>query len=360
VTGQEFAVRTPAISGGPFSYWTLAGFVLRGNNESLDLVQVTNWRIVANDMSCPTGDGETACLATENASNLTVLGNNVHDSGAIGSSKTYHSIYFSTDSNHIEVGWNVIANNHSCRGIQFHSTGSNNQFDLNVHDNLIHGQVCDGINFATIDPSKGPVLAYNNIVYSVGLGPDPPDGGSNYSCIYSPGITNAGPVGTGTAQIFNNTLYDCGPWGVSAGSGAAGAISVQGGSPHVQFVNNIIVTLPGEINLGSSTDTTLISGSHNLFGNVVNGLPGAGAGIPQFTSNITADPKFAGAAVANFHLLSGSPAIDGGVTPPVLITHDFDGNPRPSGAAFDVGAFEAVSAPPAAPNPPTNLKAMAH
>src|SRR5581483_9406596 len=217
-TGPEYAIRTPSISGGPFSYWTLAGFTLLGRNESLDLTLVSNWRIVANDMSCPNGDGPAACFAAAASNNLKVLGNRIHDSGKPSGSKLYHSLYFTTDSNHIEAGWNVIANNHSCRGIQFHSSrdGANsgfNQYDLSVHDNLIHGQVCDGINFATIDPSKGPVVAYNNIIYDVGLGPDPPDGEANYACISSPGITNSGSPGSGTAEWFNNTLYNCGSRG---------------------------------------------------------------------------------------------------------------------------------------------------
>lgn len=59
------------------------------------------------------------------------------------------------------------------RALQFRSSPLNgstgyNQFDLAVHDNLIHGDVCDGVNFATVDPSQGAVRAYNNIVYAVG------------------------------------------------------------------------------------------------------------------------------------------------------------------------------------------------
>jgi len=57
---------------------------------------------------------------------------------------------------------------------------------------VIHGTVCDGLNFATVDPSQGAIVAYNNVIYDVGRGPDPADGSSNYACIYVANITNAG------------------------------------------------------------------------------------------------------------------------------------------------------------------------
>jgi parallel beta-helix repeat protein len=42
----------------------------------------------------------------------------------------------------------------------------------------------------------------------------------------------------------------------------------------------------------------------------------------------------------DLHLSPGSHAIDAGVAPATPVTSDFDGRPRPSGAAIDVGAFE--------------------
>lgn len=331
--GPEFGMRTPAI-GQLFNYWTVAGLVLRGGNQSLKLVLTSGWRIIANDISCPNGDGAVACLEAAGSEKLRVLGNFIHDTGRASASKQYHSLYFTTDSNHIEVGWNVIANNKSCRGIQFHSSPLDansgfNQYDLIVHDNLIHGQVCDGINFATIDPSKGPVLAYNNVIYDVGTGPDPHGEISNYACISSPGITNRGAPGSGTAEFFNNTLYDCG-----GHRGAnSGAIHVGPGSPRVRLRNNIVYAEKGENYLEPAGDPSKISGDHNLWF-------GIGPGPTNMTANINADPRFLNAADVDFHLQQQSPGIGkGSITG---ISFDFDGVARAADSGNDVGAFQAV------------------
>src|SRR5215469_7094541 len=333
-TGPEFAMRTPAI-GQRFNYWTIAGFKLRGGNESLKLVLASGWRIVANDMSCPNGDGQAACFEAAGSENLKIYGNFIHDSGRVNAGKQYHSLYFTTDSNHIEVGWNVIANNHSCRGIQFHSSPLDNnsgfnQYDLMVHDNLIHGQVCDGINFATIDPSKGPVQAYNNVVYNVGAGPDPQGEISNYACISSPGITNRGTPGSGTAEWFNNTLYDCG----RRGGSNSGAFNVSKTSPAIRLRNNIVFAKTGENYLETAGDVSRISGSNNLWF-------GAGRGPARTSANLNADPKFVDPAKADFHLQPGSPASHAGVS--AGVPADFDGVPRSQNSP-GLGAFEVSAA----------------
>ena len=60
------------------------------------------------------------------------------------------------------------------------------------------------------------------------------------------------------------------------------------------------------------------------------------------TSNnvISADPLFADPDAGDFHLLYGSPCIDAGMTNYGGGTVDMDGEPRPFGAAMDIGADE--------------------
>ena len=62
---------------------------------------------------------------------------------------------------------------------------------------------------------------------------------------------------------------------------------------------------------------------------------------------------FVNLAANNFHLSAGSPAIDSGAT--VQLATDYDGVPRPQGAAYDIGAYEYPEASQAAATPAVSL-----
>jgi uncharacterized protein (TIGR03437 family) len=322
------------------NYWVFAGLVLRGQNEAITPYGDTGWRIVGNDMSCPNGDGQSGCFEGNLFSNAKFYGNNVHDTGTAGASDQYQGVYFSTDSNHLEIGWNTISNVQGCRGIQIHSSplGGNtgyNQYDIRIHDNLIHDTQCDGIVLATVDPSQGAVQVYNNIIYNAGKGPATPEGGGNFACVYAPGYTNNGPAGGGVVQVFNNTMYDCGAMKQPGGSSA---IANGGNNPNlsIQAVDNIIDQPAGQPYIvswtgnGYSTSNggIAIAGSNNLFF-------GNGSAPAGFSLSLNADPQFVDTANYDFHLLAGSPARNAGIS--MGLATDFDGNAR--GGIYDLGAL---------------------
>jgi hypothetical protein len=332
-SGVEHGILTPAITG-TFDYWVIAGFTLRALNEGIDLENTPNgWRIIGNDISCPNGSGLSGCV-TGGPTHLAFYGNVVHDAAANVATahitKYYHGVYWG--SSHIDMGWNVVRDGKTCRAIQFHDTGGPNEFDLHVHDNVIHGTVCDGINFATVDPSQGTVEAYNNVIYDVGQGPDPADGSASYVGIYVPGETEMGPTGSGTVEVYGNTLYDCGSWAQSG----AGAFSNGGGnmSLTMHLVDNLVVE-PGAMEAYIAEDSTagLITGSNNLFF-------GAGAVPAVSTASIGSDPLLVDPAHDDFHLTAASPAVGKGIM--VAASSDFDGNARSQGGSWDIGAFELV------------------
>lgn len=354
-TNLQYAIRvTDTVAGVP-SDWVLSKLVLRAQEVALEVAQrgADRWRVVGNDLSCPYGDGQSGAFTAAFAQRLAFLGNHVHDVGTLGPqpSKQYHAVYFTTDTSHLEVGWNHIHDNMTCRAIQFHSsplcqpdcgptdTTGFNQFDLHVHDNLIHGDVCDGIVLATVDPSKGAILVYNNVIYDVGRGPSPPDGDANYTGIHVAGGTNSGEDGTGNVEVFNNTLYDCGARKLLPDAvGDEGLFSRGPGSTNLflRLRNNLAYAVGGEDYLAPSSDTALITGSNNLW---------FGAGEPPafLTNNLNADPRFRNLGARDFSLLADSPAINAGVE--TGLVRDYLGITRPQGGTNDVGAFEYFPGP---------------
>lgn len=321
-TGPEYGIRNPDVNGDNFNGIVLANLRIRGGNEAISVVGSYDWRIVGNDIQVPSGGGESGVVLVETSSRVQFLGNNLHDSGA-GGTKYYHSFYATTNSNHIEVGWNTIQNNKSCRGVQFYSTSGSPQYDLSVHDNVIHGQECDGINFSTIDATRGPVTAYNNLVYHVGLG-GATDGLPNYACIASLGYGASG----GSISWTDNTVADCGP----AGGSTAGAFTAQTGSPTVVTRGNLVIQNPGEVLYSPDSNSSLFTSSNNVVS-----LKGP-SGIVDST----------------YHLVSGSPAVGAGMGV-AGIFYDLGGLQRPQSGASDAGVYLSSSstvAPPPPPPPP--------
>lgn len=315
-TLREFGIRAEGAD-----YWVVAGLTVRGLHTAVHARE--GWRIIGNDVSCPNGDEPTGCIDAALAGNIKLFGNDVHHSGrSPAAMKQYHAIYFTTDSNHNEAAWNHIHDNRTCHAIQFHSsplmagTGYN-QYDLSVHDNLIHGDNCSGINFATVDPSRGKVEAYNNVIYDIGIGPSlPPDGASATTCVYVPGYTNNGANGVGNVEVFHNTC-------VNAGTSAAytyGAFARESYSPGLKLrLRNNVVYQPGKPYISLDSDSANITGANNLWF-------GSGDGPAYWSDNINADPLFVDLTARNLRLLVGSPAMDVGLG--LGIPRDFDSSLR--------------------------------
>ncbi len=139
-------------------------------------------------------------------------------------------------------------------------------------------------------------------------------------CMFSIGIT--GLVG----EIIHTTMTGHTAGTVSAIFAPNGTVSIK---------NSII----DGYNLGIETYSSAlaaISEDNNLF-NVTTPFGGSGT-VTSGGHSLTGNPKFADSSADDYHLLTGSPAIDHAVD--LGVTKDLDGNPRPSGAAPDMGAYE--------------------
>jgi hypothetical protein len=212
---------------------------------------------------------------------------------------------------------------------------------------MIHGDNCDGINFATVDPSKGTVEAYNNLIYHVGL-KVPPDGGGNFTCIAQAAIVNAGTAGSGTVQVYNNTFSDCGTsLGQPQGFPNFGAIG-NNNPPGMNLRNNVIYQINGEPYVeGATYNEQALTGDHNLWF-------GAGTAPTQFTINLNVDPLFVNLASKDFHLQQASPAVVTGTNVAFPVT-DIEGKLRPSTPSIGAYEYAAGQNTSRKPNPPTNL-----
>ena len=279
--------------------------------------------------------------------------------------KEFHNVYFSTNSDDIWFEWNEVDGSvgHAFRGIQFFSTINNGggamESDLHVVNNYIHDTYGDCINFATVDPSSGPVEAYNNLLSNCGVEP----------YWYPPGDMEGSPAFCQITQAvqafrwvrerwnYNNSCYGFGSTaypqtsGGSTTNGAQGAVDVgiltgSPATPNMRFwmANNIFVPTASSQNyVSTQVITTPICQTGTVDPYCTNGQSenndwygSTAQSVPSYTANnLNANPLWVNPSTSNFHLQSGSPAIGAGVA---TATTDADGNVRTDPPA--IGAFE--------------------
>ncbi len=106
----------------------------------------------------------------------------------------------------------------------------------------------------------------------------------------------------------------------------------------VEMVNTILVSYAVGISVTTGSNATLeatLWGS----GSWENGIDWGGVGtISTGTINIWGDPDFADPSAGDYHIGPGSAAVDAGVD--AGVDDDMDGQPRPMGDGFDIGADE--------------------
>jgi hypothetical protein len=163
------------------------------------------------------------------------------------------------------------------------------------------------------------------------------------------------------AHLVNNIIA----LNQAGGSGGAG-ISVSNSSP--QFIHTTIAgneggdgsgiyvfSSPGHVSDVSLKNTILVGHTTGIYvsegnsatltaalwgsGEWANGANWAGPGVIETgTINVSGDPAFANAAGGDFRIEAASAAIDSGVDAGVSV--DIDGQARPQGSGFDIGADE--------------------
>ena len=330
--------------------WTLAKFNLCANENAVDMG--SGFRAVGNHVTAPTANAPEGAIAAQ-GNNLAVLGNEITEVGKPGASKLTHPIYISSarsssgnrlpaESNR-EIAWNYLHDNNANRAINIYSEGASTAYmsGHKVHDNFIVNQVGGGMLLGQY--MTGENWVYNNVIANAGLGPEPAGGDAqgHIGVEIEPGI-EGGPATT--LYFCNNTIYACGWQGAAWGAQGFGHVSFgRIGLYSLLFANNIICST-GTPYLAKRDGAPSPNGGHNLW---------FGAGQPPTWDKdaLNADPRFAGVARLDFHLLPNSPAIGAGIDIRPTIFRDFENVPRPADRAFDLGAYQFPAVSPAASRP---------
>lgn len=266
------------------------------------------------------------------------------------SNKQYHDFYLVGDN--VEFGWNRVANSCAFNGMQI-NYGSDNETvgftNFSGHDNDISEANGACFNYATVDPSRGYVLAFNNILHHCGIQEAGDSIGApiNHACFASPAY--GASASAAFIQVYNNTLYDCSSIQNTI-STAQGCYKFSGASqPNLEanIVNNICYQ-PTYTDALSNTVWTNNSGGSTITGS--NDLFYYGGGTPGNTNTslsafgtdgmLNTDPQFTSATDGpwtNFNLQSISVAVAAGSTS-IYTDTDFAGNTRPTMPS--IGALE--------------------
>jgi len=139
-------------------------------------------------------------------------------------------------------------------------------------------------------------------------------------------------VGWSSPRLTHNTIARN-----TGGDGSGILVASFASGSAVTLTNTILVSHTVGITVLAG-DTAILQGTLWGIGVWANGTDwGGGGAILTGTVNVRGDPKFANPAIADYHIISGSAAIDAGVNAGVMT--DIDNQPRPYQTP-DLGADE--------------------
>ncbi len=249
--------------------------------------------IEGNDITEANINGNHEGISIIGTTNFVVRNNKVHHVHKEGIDTKVNSAYGKVNKN--------IVYNTTWHGPGIYIDGH----DIEVYQNIVH----DFVHGFGVSSEEGTlaenIRIYNNIAYN-----------NNNGYVVSDWLSN-GP--RRNISIINNVAY------ANKGNG----VYIQSSNIQNIAVRNNILSKNTErqirldTSIGVTVDHNLIDGFNSILG----------------TSYVQGDPQFVNPASADFHLLSTSPAIDKG-SPTDAPSFDFDGNSRPRGNGYDIGAFE--------------------
>jgi hypothetical protein len=170
------------------------------------------------------------------------------------------------------------------------------------------------------------VISNNTVGGYIGGGAGLYQGGTLRNCLVANNVsTRTTDAGAGVYMIGGGSIENCTIVGNTASAGQGGGLYATGGA-----VTNTILYF----NTASSGANFYTNGAVSFaYDCTTPAVPGPG--------NLTDDPQFVNAAVANYRLLSGSPCLNVGATLGWMSgAPDLDGSARVAGAGVDLGVYE--------------------
>jgi hypothetical protein len=252
------------------------------------------------------------------------------------------------------VEWrHVIQGNHldDCGGT---AIALENTFDTIVENNTIHDAGASGIGIINYGPNTGPSgkkceaggeeNQYGDTDGDNDCEGDPTANIVRQNLIYNGAHDGAISIhGAGGVSIWGNTISNTSRWGIYLACNAALC-------PDIAVRSNILNN-NGEAEIYVSSLDSITQDDHNLLNHAQAGniysvwgtwahytLSEYKAATGRGQGSVQADPHFVDPSGANFRLQDISPAIDAGAN--IGSTEDLDGNPRPQGGGYDMGAYE--------------------
>ncbi|BAZ30903.1 Parallel beta-helix repeat protein [Cylindrospermum sp. NIES-4074] len=320
------------------SYIEIKGLEIIGNNANITYDYALSQK---NNTSNPLTSGN--CISIDGRSNghphhIRIIYNKIHDCGGAGIS-AIQTDYVTIDNNEVyNNAWYSPFGNSGISLWQNWRFDDSTGYKMFVRMNKVYnnrqdipfigtGEIEDGSgiiiddsrntqNGSTLGAYTGRTLIENNISFN--------NGGSGIHTYLSDYV-----------YIANNTTY----LNNQSQKMTSGQIFTNN-SCEVYITNNILYAYYGKKVNSNWSDTPCVKNSvlynYNVYANTDTNSTNSAIKGPN---DIFADPRFVNASIGDFRLQSTSPAINKGDARTYLKT-DFAGNPRPSGSAYDIGAYE--------------------
>ena len=271
--------------------------------------------IADNEVELACNDGEQECITVAVTDTFEVKNNHVHHGGP--GNMGGEGIDVKDGSSNGKVYKNHV---HDINRLGIYvDAWDKHTYNIEVFQNIVHD--CADNGFALVSEKGGlleNITFYNNIAYN------------NEACGFTFGHwgEHAPSRPMKNIKVINNTFYNNGEgsWG--------GGISVESQDAEDVVIRNNICSQNLSFQIQVEVSIPNLTVDYNL----IDGYRGYDDEI-YGSDYLEGDPMFVNPSRADFHLQEGSPAIDNGSSVDAP-NDDFNGNPRPQGDGYDIGAYE--------------------